>query len=387
MRILLAHSFYRIPGGEDRAVRQQADLLARNHVVELLSEKNEDLDEHITVGARMLFSPKKKKEVAQAITRFGPDIVHIHNVYPSLGPAMHLAANEASVPLVMTVHNYRLRCPNSFMFTEGSVCHRCQKGNYFNGVLHRCFPSIKQSAAYASVLWLHRFVVRLEEKVSLFVTPSVFFRDRLLEWGVSSGKVVVIPNFVHPRALAQPTPGEFGVFVGRLSSEKGVDLLLEALKIAGDPPFRIIGDGPLEGPLRDRAMTLRLNNTSFLGRVPPNQVDDALRGSRFLVMPSLGNENCPMAALEAMALGRPLLVTSRGGLPELVRNGTGLVSRPGDPQHLADQIEKLMTDDSFCHEAGMRALSVSRREFSPDTHLARLEAAYSACIERFDPTR
>jgi glycosyltransferase involved in cell wall biosynthesis len=382
LRILLAHSFYRIPGGEDRYVRELAKLLSRDHSVELLSSRNERLSDTVATAAKMFYSGRKKYEVSRVLDRFGPDIVHVHNVYPSLGPAVHLASADAGIPLIMTVHNFRMRCPNGVMFTEGSPCRRCQRGNYLNAVTHDCFPSSKQSVAYAGALWSHRFVTRLEDKVSLFVCPSEFVRDELVQWGIHPSRVVVTPNFVYPQPDANPIPGHFGVFVGRLSGEKGVGDLLEALRIARDPPFRVVGDGPLATTLRGEAAKIGLNKTEFLGQLPRDRVDEVLRRARFLVIPSLWDENAPLAGLEAMAHGRPLLVTSRGGLPELVREETGLVCPPGDPRLMAEQIVRLMEDDTYCLAAGTRGLRVSRGEFGPEMHLARLEAAYQTSIER-----
>jgi glycosyltransferase involved in cell wall biosynthesis len=382
LRILLAHSFYRLPGGEDRYVHQQAELLSRGHSVELLAKPNEQLSDTIGTAAKMLYSGRRKLEVARALNRFSPDVVHVHNVYPSLGPAVHLATAEAGIPLVMTVHNYRMRCPNGVMFTEGSPCRRCQRGNYLNALTHHCFPTKKQSIAYAGVLWPHRFAARLDDKVSLFVCPSEFVRDELAKWGFLPRRVVVIPNFVYPQPGADPTPGHFGVFIGRLSSEKGLGVLLEALHMAGDPPFRVVGDGPLRTALRMEAAEIGLKNTEFLGQLPRDRVDEVLREARFLAIPSIWDENAPLAGLEALARGRPLLVTSRGGLPELVREETGLVCPPGDGPAMAEQIVRLMEDDALCLAAGTRGLSVSRRQFGPEMHLSRLEAAYQTCIDQ-----
>ena len=149
VKILLAHSFYRVPGGEDGFVRQQAELLSHDHMVELFYKRNDELSASITTATKMLSSGNREREVARVLGRFRPNIVHVHNVYPALGTAMHFASAKARIPLVMTVHNYRMRCPNGLMFTEGSVCHRCQGGNYLNALTHRCFPSKQQSAAYA----------------------------------------------------------------------------------------------------------------------------------------------------------------------------------------------------------------------------------------------
>jgi glycosyltransferase involved in cell wall biosynthesis len=380
VRVLLAHSFYRTSGGEDRYVQQEAELLSKGHSVELLVGRNDRLSETPATAVQMVYSRKRRREAADTLARFDPDIVHVHNVYPSLGSAVHLAAVEARVPLVMTVHNFRMRCPNGLMFTEGSLCRRCQRGNYLQAIAHRCFPSRRQSFAYAGALWIHRFAVRLQDKVSLFVCPSDFVRKELVTWGVPAERTVTIPNFCYPQSNADPQPGSFGVFVGRLSSEKGVHVLLEALRIAKDPPFRVVGDGPMESALRNQAVGLGLTNTKFLGRLPSNQVGEVLRGSRFLVMPSLWNETGGLAALEAMAVARPVLVSSLGGLPELVREGTGLQCRPGDAVDLAKQIQRLMDDSDFCRAAGVRGLKVSRHEFGPEMHLARLETAFRTVL-------
>ena len=359
---------------------QQARLLAANHTVELLLKRNDELSETVSTVTRMLHSTSRKREVLSILNTFRPDVVHVHNIYPSLGPAVHLACQEARIPLVMTVHNYRLRCPNGLMFTEGSRCMRCLPGNYANAVAHHCLPSKKQTLAYASVLWIHRYVLRLENRVSFFLCPSSFVRNLIVGWGIPPARVLAIPNFVYPRTDADPGLGSFGVFVGRLSQEKGVHVLLDALRIANDPPFRIIGDGPMAARLRDRAARLGLRQTVFLGRLASDRVDEALRDARFLVIPSLGDENCPIAALEGLAHGRPLLVTSRGGLPELVQEDNGLICRAGDAHDLAKGIDKLMMDDAFCQQAGARSLRASRSQFGPEEHLARLEAAYRACV-------
>jgi glycosyltransferase involved in cell wall biosynthesis len=381
LKILLAHSFYRIPGGEDRYVRRQAELLSRDHDVRLIEGRNDQLSDSVGTGIRMAYSRTNRRHARRVMSKFHPDLVHLHNAYPALGPSVHLAAEEASVPLVMTVHNYRMRCPNGLMFTEGSICRRCEQGNYGRAVLHQCFPSKRQNVAYSGALWLHRFVGRLQDKVSLFVCPSEFVREELLRWGIPHNRVVRIPHFVPAYSDADATPGAFGVYVGRLSSEKGVEVLLDALRLAKDPPFRVVGDGPLATALRHRAGRLGLKRTEFLGTLPPDRTGEVMRRSRFLVMPSVLNETAGLSGLEAMACGRPLLVTSLGGLPELVKDGCGLVCRSGDAADLAKGVERLMMDDRFCREAGERGLEKSRDEFGPETHLARLEAAYETSID------
>ncbi|MDQ3217770.1 MAG: glycosyltransferase, partial [Actinomycetota bacterium] len=317
--------------------------------------------------------------VEDTIARFKPDVIHLHNSYPSLGPAVQLAAQRRHVPLVMTVHNFRLRCPNGYMFTEGKPCYRCEGGLYHNALLHNCFPSRGQAATYAAALWLHRFVIRVQNKVTLFLTPSRYVSERVLSWGFDAERVKVVRNFtdIPPHA---GRPGSYGMYVGRLSSEKGLDVMLRALARAGDPPFRIVGDGTVRPALEALTRALGLANTVFVGRVAPARVGELLEDARYAAMPSLWDEVAGIAALEAMAVGRPLLVTEKGGLPELIENGEGLLARAGDVEDTAAKVKVLMEDDARWHEMSQRALARARAEFTPEAHAIELESAYEHAL-------
>jgi glycosyltransferase involved in cell wall biosynthesis len=376
LRILVAHSSYRVAGGEDRYVAQQLALLSPYHDVELLMPRNAELTPSVSTAGRMLFSADQVSDVEILIREFRPDLIHLHNPYPSFGPSVHVAAKRRKVPLAMTIHNLRLRCPNGLMFTQGQPCMRCESGNYANAVTHRCFPSTSQAVAYASALWVHRFVLRLERKVDLFLVPSDFIRLRLLEWGIPGARIQMARNFVSEILASPSQPGAFGVYVGRLSEEKGLRSLLAALAGAGDPPFRIVGDGPLRSDLRAQAQRLELTQTQFVGRLGVEQVRETLRDSRFFVMPSECDENAPLAVLEAMASGLPILVSRRGGLPELVHRGGGIVCEPGDVTDLTKNLMTLMKDDDLCHSLGRQARTIALEEFTPERHRLSLESAY-----------
>lgn len=384
MRILYAHSFYRIAGGEDRHVRDQVELVSRAHDVELISASNADLPDAATTAIRMMYSRARKHEIGGVIDRFAPEIVHIHNAYPSLGPSVILAAHERGIPIVMTVHNMRLRCPNGLMFTQGSLCRRCEAGMYTNAVIHQCFPTKSQASGYASTLWLHRFGMRLERRIAGFVAPSDFMRGRLLEWGFASERVTTIRHFVsESRHAGSPLSlGTYGIFVGRLSAEKGADVLLTALQHAGDPRFVFVGDGPQRSVLHQRARELGLVNTTFLGWQAPDAVPGLVRGSRYMAMPSVSEENAPLSALEALAAGRPLLVSAIGGLPELVSSGSGVSAVAGDPEDLADKIKLLEGDDNLCRRSSAMASAYAHRWLTGERHLRTLERVYQALIER-----
>ena len=376
MRILIAHSFYRLGGGEDRYVRQQVDLLGTSHNVELIGVRNEDLTAGFKTAGQMVYS-HRRGEIEDIMEDHRPDVVHVHNVYPGLGPAVHLAASRRSIPLVMTVHNFRLRCPNGYMYTEGSVCRRCEGGLYLHGLVHRCFPSKKQASAYVTALWVHRFVLKLENKVSTFIAPSEFMGRQLQKWEISPNRIAMVRNFTRLDPAASSDPGSYGIYVGRLSSEKGLHFLLGALKAAGDPPFKFVGDGPLFDDLVAQAARLGLQRAEFVGPVPPEEVNGLMTRARYLVMPSESHENSPLAALEALACGRPLLVSDMGGLPELVRSGAGLIFTAGDAEAAAGSIRSLVDNDALARELGSAALEFARRELTSQAHLAKLEDVYS----------
>jgi glycosyltransferase involved in cell wall biosynthesis len=382
VRVLLAHSFYRLPGGEDRYVREQHELLARKHDVALLSRSNADVPGGVAAAARMTLSPPEEARVRAEVERFGPDVIHLHNPYPALGPSVHRVAAALGVPLVMTVHNFRLRCPNGYMFTEGRRCRRCEKGAYFNAVLHSCFQSRAQAAGYAASLWVHRFVLRLERAVALFIAPSEFVRARLLDWAIPSDRAVVVRHPTALSATATAEPGSYGLYLGRLSSEKGIDLLLHALARAGDPPFKIVGGGPIADDLRASARALGLRRTEFTGHVESSAVPPLLAGARFVALPSRWEEVAGLSALEAMAAGRPLVVADSGGLPELVAGGAGVAYEPSDVDALARHMARFIEDDAACRAAGERGLAFVGAEFSPERHLERLEAAYARVLGR-----
>jgi glycosyltransferase involved in cell wall biosynthesis len=214
--------------------------------------------------------------------------------------------------------------------------------------------------------------------VDLFLAPSDFIRQRLLAWGIPDGRIRVVRNFVADVSNAPPPLGDFGLYVGRLSEEKGLRSLLSALARAGDPKFRIVGDGPLRSELVALADRLGLIRTRFVGRLDARQVREVLREARFLVMPSECDENAPLALLEAMSSGLPAVVTRRGGLPELVGRGGGIICEPGDVAGLSEKLATLIRDDVLCRRLGKEALTIAEQEFTPNRHRTSLEHAYES---------
>lgn len=382
MRILIAHASYRIPGGEDSYVKTQVELLSKGHDVYLLQASNEDLSGKLEASARGATSFGSRRSTTETIESFQPDVIHVHNIYPALGPVVHQIAKRNNIPLVMTVHNYRLRCPNGVRFTDGEICDRCVSGRYYNAVTHPCFPTRNQRVAYATTLWMHRFINRLEKSVDIFIAPSAFMGRKLTEWGVEESRIRTIRYAVNDPGPPPTRMGECGGYLGRLSMEKGVDVLLHALREAGDPPFLIAGDGTEKAALVDLATRLDLKNVEFLGYLPRPSRDDFFRRTRFLVFPSVWDENNPLAACEAMSRGMPIIVSDRGGLPELAMDGRGIICRSGEVLSFASSISQLMGDEELRAQLGAASVAFARSEFTMSKHKERLISTYEGILTR-----
>jgi glycosyltransferase involved in cell wall biosynthesis len=224
--------------------------------------------------------------------------------------------------------------------------------------------------------------MQLEAAVSTFIVPSDFMKRRVLSWGIDERRVRLVNHFVR-RPAGSPSRahvGSYGMFLGRLAADKGLNILLRALGKAGDPPFVVVGDGPSSADLQVLARSIGLRHTRFAGWQQHEDINDLLAEARYVVIPSLKEETAPLSALEALASGCPLLVSDRGALPEFVGGGRGLVSRAGDVGDLAAKLVQLVRDDEFCRRASEEGLSFALRSLDPERHLADLESVYGALL-------
>ena len=345
MRVLQLHNLYKIAGGEDVVVEAEKALLEANgHEVALLQEDNDRITDTLSqaiAAVGTIYSPSAKKQVREEIARFRPDVVHVHNFFPLLSPAVYDACREAGVPVVQTLHNYRLFCAGAFFLWNGKPCEDCM-GKFFPwpGVVRGCYRDSRLgSAAVGAMQSLHRVRGTWQERVDRYIALTEFAREKFIEGGLPGGKIAVKPNFVNP----DPGPGEgrggYAIFVGRLSPEKGVDTLLEAWERLGKAiPLKIVGQGPLAEKVRGAAS--KLANVEWLGRLPLAELYELMGEAQFLVFPSQWYETFGRVAIEAFATGTPAIAANIGAVAEIVEdNRTGFHFRPGDPDDLAAKVE------------------------------------------------
>jgi len=341
MKILIAHNRYQYSGGEDAVARDEAKLLrGHGHCVEFLEEDNDHihgLRGNFVAAASIFYSARSRARMKQAIHDFQPEVVHIHNWFPMLSPSIILEADARSIPVVQTLHNFRLLCANSLLFRDGAVCTDCMGKSFpIGGILHGCYRGSRAgsaviTAANAVHRWMHTW-----DRIDLFIAVSAFEREILLKGGLAADKIVVKPNFVASDHIPVELNREnAALFVGRLSPEKGIRTLLAAWN-SGTIPFqlKIIGDGPMAGEVRSCAASNA--RVQYLGLKSPEEVYREMAMAKFLVFPSEWFETFGRTVMEAFAQGTPVLAADLGCVRELVEDGvTGFRFAPGDAGSLA----------------------------------------------------
>jgi glycosyltransferase involved in cell wall biosynthesis len=309
---------------------------------------------------------------------FRPDVVHLHNVYHQLSPSVLKPLAERGIPALMTLHDYKLACPSYLFLDHGNVCEACLDGRFRHAVTRRCKDgSLGASAVLALESRLHR-TFGAYSSVGAFVCPSRFLAGRMATAGVYPERLRVLSNFVDVDTVAtKARPGGGVVYAGRLSHEKGVDVLVEAVGLLGQARLDIAGDGPERSALEALAAARAPGRVRFHGRLPRDEMLSVLRSAAVAVMPSRCHENQPMAVLEAFASGLPVVVTSLGGMPELVEPGAdGQVVPSGNPAAMAAAIAGLLAEPERGLAMGRAARAKAERAYAPARHVERLDELY-----------
>ncbi len=387
MKVLLVHNHYQQPGGEDQVFREEGDLLEAhgNEVVRYRAHNDQVADMgRVALARDTLWNSAARRELEALIRRERPSIVHFHNTFPLISPAGYYAARAAGVPVVQTLHNYRLLCPNALFYRDGRPCEDCMgKAVTWPGVLHACYRGSRSaSALVTTMLATHRALRTWVGMVDAYVALTEFARRKFVEGGLPAANMVVKPNFVHPDPGPGAGRGGYALFVGRLSPEKGVGTLLEAWERLGRRiPLKVVGDGPLVEQVISSAG--RQPGVEYLGYRSPGEVHALMRDASMLVFPSEWYETFGRVAAEAFAAATPVVAADIGAIAELVEEGrTGLRFRPGDPTHLAAQVEWLLSHPEEHKRMRREARSEFEARYTADRNYGMLMEIYGRTLER-----
>jgi glycosyltransferase involved in cell wall biosynthesis len=406
MRVLQINKYHYVKGGAERYYLDVSRLLAsRGHEIISFSTSDPhnlpspharwfvhgvDYRGRLTLPARLreaihaINSRETARNVTGLVHETRPKIAHLHNIYHQLSPSLITALSRLEVPMVQSLHDYKLICPGYLLMTHGEICERCKGGCYFNAVVHRCLLDSYPASVVGWIEMSLHATLKTYAKVSRFLCPSRFLLEKFAEFGVPREKLVHLPYFL-PLGDYAPAhaPSDHFIYLGRLSREKGIATLLRALRERRGTRLtcRILGEGPLESDLKRQAAEWKLTRVEFSGHLQGEPLQRAIREAAFTVVPSEWYENLPFSVLESFALGTPVVGARIGGIPEMVvDHETGRTFASGDAQDLAATIDWMEAHAGESIEMGRRARKIIEERYAPGPHAEKLEQVYRDVI-------
>jgi len=392
MRILLLHNRYKCAGGEDRVVSSEMGLLARmGHSVEIWEENNDSIAGPIASGRAALqsvYSSQHAREMRRRIEHFRPHLVHVHNFFPRFSPSVHSACRRAGIPVVQTLHNFRLLCPAATLHAQDTPCEEClDKAIPWPAVVRGCYRRSRlASLAVTNMLAIHRALGTWNRSVSQFIALSQFARGKFIAGGIAPDKIAVKPNFVASDPGTGAGHGGFALFVGRLVEEKGVKTMLSAWNQLRIPrQLKIIGDGPLAAHVAQAAATNP--HVEWLGQCDHTRVRRAMAEAAVLIFPSTWYEAFPLVIAEAFAAGLPIVASQLGAMEELITDGqTGWLFAAGNSAALAGAVEKIPAHGEEMRAMRLRARAEYEGKYTAEANAGRLMAIYARALENSPAT-
>lgn len=386
MKILLIHNKYGKFSGEEAVVESQIQLLKSNrHQVITYFRSSEELETISNAKVKAFFSafynPRSVKEIKNILKKEKPDLVHIHNLYPLISPAILPVIKKMGVPIVMTVHNYRLLCPNGLFFTKGKICEKCTGTvKELNCIINNCEGSLFKSTGYAVRNFWSRVKKQYMDNVDVFLCLTKFQKKKLVANGFSAKKCDVLPNFYNKEIEESDSnniKSDYVAFAGRISPEKGITLLLKAAQKLPHIPFKLAG-GMLEGYKKELEIS---KNVVLLGMLDSQELNYFYKDARFFVLSSLCYEGFPMVFPEAMAYQLPIIAPNMAGYPEVVENNkTGLLFTPNNVDSLVKKIEYLWNNPSLCKQFGENGYKILKNKYTKERYYERLISSYKNLV-------
>ncbi len=387
MRVLVVHNFYQQAGGEDTVFRAETELLRHyGHDVQTFTVSNDVIGQipRLQAAAHTLWNAQMARKLTALVREHGSEIVHFHNTFPLLSPAVYNGAHAGGAAVVQTLHNFRLLCANGLFFQDGHVCENCLGKLPLSAVRRRCYrESCGASAVVAAMQTVHRAAGTYRTGVDRYIALTEFAREKFIAGRLPAERVAIKPNFLERGPGPGAGDGGYALFVGRLSPEKGIETLLRAWAELGKTiPLRILGDGPLSPQVAEAAQTLP--GVSWLGQRDRAGVLEQMQGAAFLVLPSEWYEGFPMTLVEAWGVGLPVLGSRLGALGALIEPGrTGLLFQPGDAGDLLAQASWLWDHQQERQQMRKQIYQTFQSTYTPERNHEQLIAIYEAALRTF----
>jgi len=411
MRILMCNNFFYLRGGTERCFFDLSDLLtsqghevipfSMEHEKNIFSEYSQYFVSNIdypslmntdnTAGKyfkttrRALYSSEAKQKIRQLIEATRPDIAHIHGIDHQLSPSILDEIKRFGIPIVQTLHDYKLLCPNTTFTSGHEVCERCKGGNYYQVVIRRCKrQSFSASFLAGMAMYFHKLLQIFEKNVDVFISPSKFLMNKFNEHDLNI-PIVYLPNFINiERFSPSYQPSDYFLYYGRLNRIKGLSTLIEAMKYVKTPRLYVAGDGDMKEDLERLINQEKEINITLLGHLDTDELIPLIQDAMFTVIPSQNLENCPMAILESYACGTPVLGSNLGGISELIQDGhNGYLFEPGNVGQLVERINSFTSDSKNNIPMGRNGRNYVREFHNPNEYYKQINSIYNDLVDRY----
>ena len=384
MRILFIHNFYRKAGGEDQVVTKEMALLkSHGHFVHLLSFENEEFKKSIKGIQQLFYNSESYQQVRETIQQFKPDVIHVHNFFYKASPAIFHAAQSMNIPIIVTLHNYRTICANALLMREAKPCELCIKDVFpIHGIRHKCFQEsmVKTALLTATTAW-HNYKNTWANYVDRFIVLTSFAQQKFgsSSLGIPEDKFLIKANSVDDyQVVPMSNRLNYAVYVGRLSSEKGIDVLLEGAALS-EVTVKIVGDGPLRDMVLDYSN--KYKNIEYLGAKDHSQVIEIIQQSRGLILPSVCYEGLPNTVLEGFSTGTPVIVSDNDNLSAIVSNQkNGYTFASGNSSDLAEKLNLLLNNRQQWEKLALHARDTYEQHYTHQQNYRQLITLYEKLI-------
>ncbi len=405
LRVLHVNKFHFLNGGSEVCYFGLTDLLrAHGHFVGHFSMRHPEnvpspeeayfidrvdydgpsgLRQKLTLAARTVYSGEARKRIARLLDAIPFDIAHVHNFHHQISPSILPELKKRGIPVVFTTHDFKLICPNYKLYTHDGICERCRGRRYYNATIHRCTKGSRLASFVNTVEMYAHHLLRYNDLYDVIVAPSRFTGRKLIEFGIDEAKVTYAPNFVRVEGYEpRYAPGEYLLYLGRLSREKGVLTLAAAMREFPDTRLKITGRGPFEEEIAHAASESGATNLELTGHLSGKALSEAIRGAKAIVIPSEWYENCPLALIEAYAYGKPVIGARIGGLGEMILDGeTGFLFESGNVADLVRALREALSDESRLREMGVRARKRAEEEYDAEPQYPRIMEIYERALK------
>lgn len=406
MKVLLVNKFHFLKGGSEKYYFELAKLLReRGHEVAFFSMQNEkniktdckeyfveniDLNSNNKLKALdVIYSKNNKEKMLQVIEEFKPDIIHVNNFQRQLSSSIITIAKKKNIPVVFTAHDLQAICPNITMLdSNNNICSACMKGKYTNCIKKACIKDSKLKSLLGALEgYFYRINKIYTKKIDYIITPSNFLKEKLIEDGIPQEKIETLYNFIDVEEYNKPTKDEgYALYCGRLSKEKGILNLIEAFSKIDVGTLYIAGDGPekakIENTIKEKKLDKRIK---LLGMLEKEEMKLYISNAKFVVVPSIWYENCPFSIIESLTMGKPVIGSNIGGIPELVQNGeNGFTYEYSNIIELAKKMKELFTNEEIVKKLGENAKINAKKAYAKDTYYDKIIKIYNGLCNKVD---